>query len=267
MPGRLAGKVAIVTGAGSSGPGVGTGKAISIVFAREGARVILVDRDLARARETLAQIRQEGGDAIEVVADVTSPDDCRRAVEAALAHAGRLDTLVNNVGIVAGGGVAEVSDEQWHQVLQANLTSAMSMSRQAVPAMIRGGGGAIVNIGSIAALRGGGSAAYAASKAGLIGLTLDTAAQYGAQGVRANYIAPGHLHTPMVAEMPAGMRELRRRIGPLETEGTAWDVAWAALFLASDEARWITGAILPVDAGTLAAMPLTRVTRVGAPPA
>jgi NAD(P)-dependent dehydrogenase (short-subunit alcohol dehydrogenase family) len=138
----------------------------------------------------------------------------------------------------------------------------MLMSKSAIPALIDSGGGSIVNISSVAALRGAGSAAYAASKAGMIGLTKDTALVYGPQGVRANCITPGHIYTPMVADAPGVARELRRRIGPLGTEGTAWDVGWAAVFLASDEARWITGVTLPVDAGTLAALPISVASRV-----
>jgi NAD(P)-dependent dehydrogenase (short-subunit alcohol dehydrogenase family) len=263
MAGRLAGKVAIVTGAGTSGPVVGTGKAISLLFAREGARVALVDQVLERAQQTLEEVRKAGGEAIALEADVASSGAGRRATEAAVAQLGRLDILVNNVGIVGGGAVAEVSEAEWRRVLDVNLTSALLMTQHAIGPMLRAGGGAIVNISSIAALRGGGGgAAYAASKAGMIGLTLETAVSYGPSGIRANCIVPGHLFAPMVASIPDAMRELRRRIGPLQTEGTAWDVAWAAVFLASDEARWITGATLPVDAGTLAAMPLVVATRL-----
>jgi NAD(P)-dependent dehydrogenase (short-subunit alcohol dehydrogenase family) len=262
MTDRLAGKVAIVTGAGSSGPGVGTGKAISILLAREGARVALVDLVPARAQETHDEIAKEGGDAFVIQADVTSGDDCHRLVAETSARWGGIHILVNNVGILGGGGVADESEEVWRKVLDVNLTSAMLMSKSAIPALIDSGGGSIVNISSVAALRGAGSAAYAASKAGMIGLTKDTALVYGPQGVRANCITPGHIYTPMVADAPGVARELRRRIGPLGTEGTAWDVGWAAVFLASDEARWITGVTLPVDAGTLAALPISVASRV-----
>ena len=254
---RLAGKVAIVTGAGSSGPGVGTGKAMSILFAREGAKVALVDQAPERAEATLAEVRDEAGDAFVVQADVTRSGDCLRVVEAVAERYGRLDILVNNVGIAAGGPVTEVSEEDWRRVFDVNLTSFMLMSKHAIPKMIQGGGGAIVNLSSIAGLRGFGGSAYGASKGAVIALTRDMAVAYGRDGIRANCITPGHLYTPMVGGISDEMRELRRKAGPLGTEGTAWDVAWAALFLASGEARWITGVTLPVDAGVLAVSPIT----------
>jgi NAD(P)-dependent dehydrogenase (short-subunit alcohol dehydrogenase family) len=260
---RLEGKVAIVTGAGSSGPGIGTGKAISVLFSREGARVLLVDRVVKHAEETLAAIRDEGGDASVYEADVTRPADCQAMVESVRARYGRLDILVNNVGIRGPGSVVEVTEEDWDRVLDVNLKSMMLTSKYAIPAMIAGGGGAIVNLSSIVGLRagsGGASMPYAVSKGGVIALTTQMAVHYGRDHIRVNGIAPGHLYTPMVAAgMTEEMRDLRRRAGPLGTEGTAWDIAWAAVFLASDEARWITGVVLPVDAGLLATTPLAML--------
>jgi NAD(P)-dependent dehydrogenase (short-subunit alcohol dehydrogenase family) len=264
MPDRLKEKVAIVTGAGSSGPGVGTGKAISVLFAREGARLLLADVSKERAAETLEQVREAGAEADTVTADVSSEAGCREVVRAAVDRFGRLDVLVNNVGIVAGGSITDLSEEDWHRVLDVNLGSMVWMTKHAIPAMVAAGGGSIVNLSSIAAARGSGSVPYAASKAGVEGLTRDVAVTHGPEGIRVNCILPGHIYTPMVASMSDEDRELRRRIGALETEGTAWDVAWAAVFLASDESRWITGVSLPVDAGNLASMaivPLQRMRR------
>ena len=260
---RLEGKVAIVTGAGSSGPGTGTGKASSILFAREGARVLLVDRVASAAEETLASIREEGGSASAFQADVTRSDDCKAMVEAAVERYGRLDILFNNVGILGRGTVIEVNEEDWDRVLDVNLKSMMLTSRYAIPSMVRSGGGSIINASSTAGLREGSSGAsipYSASKGGVIALTTSMAVQHGRDNVRVNCIAPGAIYTPMVAgEMTEEMRDLRRRSAPLGTEGTAWDVAWAALFLASDESRWITGIVLPVDAGVLATTPLSML--------
>jgi NAD(P)-dependent dehydrogenase (short-subunit alcohol dehydrogenase family) len=259
---RLEGKVAIVTGAGSSGPGIGTGKAISVLFAREGARVLLVDRVAKHAEETLAAIREEGGEASVFEADVIKPADCQGMVETARARYRRLDILVNNVGVLGPGAVVDVKEEDWDRVLDVNLKSMMLTSKYAIPDMIEGGG-AIVNISSIAGLRagsGGASIPYAVSKGGVIALTTQMAAHHGRDNIRVNCIAPGHIYTPMVAAgMTEEMRDLRRRAGPLGTEGTAWDIAWAAVFLASDEARWITGVVLPVDAGLLATTPLAML--------
>ena len=263
---RLEGKVAVVTGAGSSGPGVGTGKAISILFTREGARVLLVDRVGGRAEETLAAIREDGGEASVCEADVTIAADCQRIMDTAQEHYGRLDILVNNVGILGPGSAVTVKEEDWDRVLDANLKSMMLTSKYAIPAMIAGGGGAIVNLSSIAGLRagsGGASLPYAVSKGGVIALTTQMAVHHGRDNIRVNCIAPGHIYTPMVAgSMSEEMRDLRRRAGPLGTEGTAWDIAWAAVFLASDEARWITGVVLPVDAGLLATTPLAMLQQL-----
>jgi NAD(P)-dependent dehydrogenase (short-subunit alcohol dehydrogenase family) len=251
--GRLSGKTAIVTGAGSQGAGVGTGKAIAITFALEGARVCLVDRELERVEETRKEIEASGGDAFVSVADVTDSAACAATVAATIEHYGRLDVLVNNVGIGVGGGRVEQLDEAvWDRVISVNLTSAVLMAKHAIPALIASRG-AIVNIASIAALRShGGGVAYSASKAGLIAATRDLAVMYGRDGVRANVVAPGHIFTPLVEGMlDQAARDTRRRVAPLGIEGDAWDVAAAALFLASDEARFITATCLPVDGGVV----------------
>ena len=249
-PGRLEGKVAIVTGAGSSGPGVGNGKAASVLFAREGAKVLLVDIDADHAQETLELITAEGGEASVFQADVTNADHCRSMVESAVERYGRLDILDNNVGVILREKFADIDPEDWDRVMAINLKSMMLASQSAIPRMIDSGGGSIINITSVAGIRAWSDAAYAASKAGIIGLTQTVAAEYGRHGIRANAIAPGAVYTPMVAwQLSEEAREIRRESTLLGTEGTAWDVAWAAVYLASDEARWVTGVLLPVDGG------------------
>ena len=248
--GRLEGKVAIVTGAGSSGPGVGNGKAASVLFAREGAKVLLVDIDADHAQETLELITAEGGEASVFQADVTNADHCRSMVESAVERYGRLDILDNNVGVILREKFADIDPEDWDRVMAINLKSMMLASQSAIPRMIDSGGGSIINITSVAGIRAWSDAAYAASKAGIIGLTQTVAAEYGRYGIRANAIAPGAVYTPMVAwQLSDEAREIRRESTLLGTEGTAWDVAWAAVYLASEEARWVTGVLLPVDGG------------------
>ncbi len=262
QPGRLSGKVAIVTGAGATGSGdfVGIGQATSILFARQGASVLLVDRDQANADITLATIREEGGEASVFLGDVTSNDDCREMAEAAVSQYGQINVLINNVGISGPGRVTDVDEDFWDTVIDVNLKSVMLTSRHAIPRMVEAGGGSIVNLSSIVGLRAGSFGAshpYAASKGGIIGLSNSMAVHYGRDNVRVNCIAPGHVRSPMVARHASEEQlNLRRRAGPLGIEGTAWDVAYAALFLASDEARWVSGVTLPVDAGLLAATPL-----------
>ena len=253
---RLADKVAIVTGAGSSAPGVGTGRAISILFAQEGARVVLVDKVEARAQETLKLIQDEGGEASVFVGDVTVAGDCQGMAEAAVQKYGRLDVLVNNVAILGPGTVVSVSEEDWDRVLTTNLKSMMLAGKYAVPKMVEGGGGSIINISSAGALRGGiaySSLPYNAAKAGVNVMALSMAVSHGRSNIRVNTISPGDIWTPMVSVLlTEEQRKQRPLSNPLGAEGTAWDVAWAALFFASDEARWITGVNLPVDGGKLA---------------
>ena len=257
---RLQDKVAIITGAGSSGPGMGTGKAASILFAREGARVLLVDRNPQAAEETLAVIHEEGGEASVMAADVTSAADCEAIVDAAVERYGGLHVLFNNVGITGPGTPTDVEESVWDNVLDVNLKSMMLTTKYAVPKMVDAGGGSIINMSSIAGVRAGSGLAsipYSASKSGVIGMSETMAVHLGRDNVRVNVIAPGHIYTPMVAGMmPEVTRERRRKAGPLGTEGNAWDIAYAALFLASDESRWVSGVVLPVDAGLLAATPL-----------
>ena len=259
---RLEGKVAIVTGAGATGSGefVGIGQATSILLSRQGAKVILVDRELNNAETTAAQIREDGGDVSVFVGDVTDAGSCEEMSKAAVSSYGKINILVNNVGISGPGSVTDVQEDFWDTVIDVNLKSVMLTSKYVIPEMINAGGGSIINLSSIVGLRAGAgrpSHPYAASKGGIIGLSNSMAVHYGRDNVRVNCIAPGHIYSPMVARHTSEeLLELRRKAGPLGFNGTPWDVAWAALFLASDEARWISGITLPVDAGLLAATPL-----------
>jgi len=248
---RLAGLSAIVTGAGSQGEGYGIGKAIACSFAREGARVCLVDSRQDRAEETLELITAAGGSAFVACGDVTDPADCARIVADTAERHGGVDVLVNNVGV--GKPVYTVEDidpDAWDRIMAVNVRSAMLMTRAAMPHLVKQGG-SIINMSSIAAQRAiGDLGAYPPSKAALIALTAEIASLYGRKGVRANVIAPGHMFTPMVVPyLDAELTESRRKFAPLGVQGDAWDIASAAVFLASDDARFITGACLPVDGG------------------
>ncbi|MDO9712630.1 SDR family NAD(P)-dependent oxidoreductase [Paracraurococcus lichenis] len=258
----LKGKVAIVTGAGSRpGEGVGNGRAAAILLARAGARVVCADSMVDWAEETRRMIEAEGGEAIVVEGDVTKPADCRRIVEAATSRWGRLDALVNNVGIGGPKGTAEdVDPEEWAQGLLVNVTSMMLMAKYAVPAMRAAGGGAIVNIGSVAGLRGGHpSLLYPTSKGAVVNMTRAMAVHHAKDRIRVNCICPGMVYTPMVQQggMSAEKREARRRRSILQVEGSGWDVGAAVAFLCGGNSRWMTGAIVPVDAGAtaIAALP------------
>ncbi|MGH7309715.1 MAG: SDR family NAD(P)-dependent oxidoreductase, partial [Candidatus Rokuibacteriota bacterium] len=249
MPGRLDGKVAIVTGAGSRGPGLGNGKACAILFAREGARVLCVDQVADRAEETVKLIHGDGGEARAFAADVTRTADCRAMVAAATETWGGLDVLHNNVGIESRKDLLETGEDEWDRVMTVDLKSMLLATQAAVPALVKRGGGSIICVSSVAALRGHGRTAYAAAKAGVIGFVRSVAVQLGPQGIRVNAIAPGQVWTPMVESLGPQARERRRRASPLGTEGTAWDIGWGAVYLASDEARWVTGHTLVIDAG------------------
>lgn len=261
MTGRLAGKVALVTGAGSVGDGWGNGRAITVAFAREGARVLALDRDRSAVDATLALV--EEGTAVGHVASVTDSGQVAGAVAAAEERFGGLDLLVNNVGGSRAGGAAELDEDVWHDQLDVNLTSVYLGCRHAVPAMRRRGGGAVVNVASTSGLRWTGSpqVAYAAAKAGVVQFSKVSAVQYAPEGIRVNTVVPGQLHTPMVEARLAGQRAggdvdalLAQRLAriPLGFSGDGRDTAAAALFLASDEARFVTGTEIVVDGGMTA---------------
>lgn len=255
--------MAIVTGAGSTpGPGMATGRATAIVLAREGASVVVADRAVDRAEETRSLIEDEGGTAVAFVGDMAVAADCDAMVATAVDRFGGLDVLVNNIAATQRGDVVSTSEADWDRVLDVSLRTVLLASKAAVPAMVARGGGSIVHIGSIAATRGTGNAAYAAAKGGMHALAVDMAFSHGRQGIRVNVVAPGHITTPLMFSNLGVTPETehRQRMAAasnlLGTEGTGWDVAWAAAFLAGDEARWITGVTLPVDGGVTAVTPL-----------
>lgn len=263
---RLAGKVAIVTGAGSAADEIGIGRAICLLLAAERAKVACLDLDIARAQRTAEMIRAEGGDAIAVQADVAKPNDCVQGVASVAQAFGGVDILVNNVGISPPMRLDLADLSIWDRTIAVNLTGAMQMCASAVPAMRARGGGSIVNISSLAGVRAHGAIAYGTAKAAMQQLAREITVLHGPDGIRANAVAPGHVMTPHAANAPGqlDLREERRRISPLGIEGDAWDIAMAVCFLASDEARFITGAILPVDAGVTEIGPLVAHMRMRA---
>jgi len=263
---NLEGKVAIVTGAGSQSAGLGNGRAAAVLLAEAGAAVVCVDLSLASAQATVDLIASEFGEgrAVAVQADVSRSADCAGAVQRALDTFGRLDVLVNNVGIAGPTGTAvDVDMAGWARGMEVNVASMVLMAKHAVPAMERnerhaiGGCGAIVNVASVAGLFGGNPMLlYPTSKGAIVNMTRAMAAHHAPAGIRVNCVCPGMLYTPMLYAshgMSAEAREARRKRSILQTEGNGWDTGLAVRFLASDEARWITGVILPVDAGYTAA--------------
>ena len=260
---RLEGKVAIVVGAGQTpGETIGNGRATAILFAREGARVLLVDRDLDSARETERMIADEGGAATSFAADIVQEDACRRIPEACLEHFDRIDILHNNVGIGSGdASVMRVSESAWNEIFDVNVKGPFLTTKHVLPVMREQGSGSIIFVSSVAAVASTPLAAYKSSKAALNALTLSVANGNAKYGIRANAIMPGLMDTPMAIEGisaargidPGALRRDRDRRVPLRGKmGTAWDVAYAALYLASDEAHFVTGVILPVDGGQAA---------------
>jgi len=250
MSGRLAGRSALVAGAGSRSEELGNGRATAILFAREGARVLCADQSLDRAQATVDLISREGGVAQAAQADVSRSEDCARLAREAEETYGALRIAHYNVGIEARSPLDRLTDEEWTRVLDVNLTGAMQFARAVAPRLVAAGGGALTFVSTIAALRTTPLTAYAASKAGLLGLVVSLAGQLAPGRVRVNAIAPGLIYSAMVAGgMNPETRERRRLAAPITDEGTPWDVGWAAVFLASDEARWITGQTLVVDGG------------------
>lgn len=257
---RLQDKVAIVTGAGQTpGDTIGNGRATATLFAREGAKVVCVDRDVDRAKETEAAITGEGGEATSLGADVTDAEDCRAMVDACVERYGRLDVLHNNVGIAAGdSSVGRIELDAWRRIFEVNLTATMLAIKAALPVMREQGSGAITNVSSVASIAAYPMVAYKVSKAGVNALTEQVAIANARHGIRCNCILPGLINTPMAIEGISAARGVskedlireRDEMVPLSGGmGSAWDIAHAALFLASDEARFVTGVLLPVDGG------------------
>jgi NAD(P)-dependent dehydrogenase (short-subunit alcohol dehydrogenase family) len=260
VAGRLQDRIAIVTGAGSVGPGWGNGRATAVRFAEEGAKVFAVDRNLASTAETVEKVKAVGGEIVVHNCDVTDSAAVKAMVEACLGRYGRIDILVNNVGGSAPGGPVELSEEAWDAQIDVNLTSVFLACKHVLPVMEKQGKGAIVNIASTSGIRftGAFQVGYAATKAGVIQLSRVVAVQYAAKGIRVNTIVPGQLHTPMVEARLARQRAggdiaalLSQRLEriPAGFAGDGRDTANAALFLASDEARFVTGSELVVDGG------------------
>jgi NAD(P)-dependent dehydrogenase (short-subunit alcohol dehydrogenase family) len=264
-PGRLSDARVIVVGAGQSdGQGLGFGRAIALLFAREGATLLLADREAARVQATVDAIGAEDPGALKrvatCVADITDGAAVQRLAETADARLGGADVLVNNVGILGLGSVTTVPESTWDQVLDVNLTGMWRACRAVLPLMTRQQRGSVINMSSIGAYRGI-SPAYCASKAGVNALTRAIATGYGAAGIRANAILPGHIDTPMavdgmIAQRGGNREDLVRAANdrtPLAYKGTAWDIAYAALYLASDESRFVSGIELVVDGAALVA--------------
>ena len=255
---RLEGKVAVLFGAGSVGPGWGNGKATAVLYARHGATVVCVDVNPVAAEETVGIIAGEGGRAEAASCDVTDSDAVRRLVDGVAAAHGRIDLLHNNVGYATMGGPVELDEAAWRRTLDLNVTSCFVTCKHVLPHMLARRAGAVVNVSSIAAVRYTGYpyAAYYAAKAAVNNFTMGIALQYAKDGIRANAIMPGLMNTPLIHQQISGqyataeeMVAARDAACPMGRMGTAWDVAHAALFLASDEAQYVTGVSLPVDGG------------------
>jgi NAD(P)-dependent dehydrogenase (short-subunit alcohol dehydrogenase family) len=260
MSGRLAGKVAIVTGAGCVGPGWGNGRATCVRFAEEGAKIFAVDRNLDSVTETIERVKKAGGEIAVQYCDVTDNDSVAAMVAGCLKQYGRIDILVNNVGGSAAGGPVEMAKEVWDQQIATNLNSVFLTLKHVLPVMEKQKSGAIVNLASTSGIRWTGAAqvGYAATKAGVIQLSRVVAVQYATRGIRVNTVIPGQLHTPMVEVRLAKQRAggdvealLKARMAriPQGFMGDGRDTANAALYLASDEARFVTGTEIIVDGG------------------
>ncbi len=256
MQNRLENKAIIVVGAGTAGEGIGNGKASAIQFAREGALVLCVDKNESAARETARFIREEGGTAEACVADIVNSSECEHTVETCLEHFKKIDVLHNNVGIPTMMEIVDTDEETWDNAFKINVNGMFSMSKFAIPHMIDGGGGSIINISSVAANRSFPDAAYMSTKGTVHSLTLYLAGRYGRYNIRANVLMLGFIDTPLAR--PAWDNEKIKKINlrqvPMRRFASPWEVATVASFLASDDASYINGAILPVDGGLSIAM-------------
>jgi NAD(P)-dependent dehydrogenase (short-subunit alcohol dehydrogenase family) len=270
VAGRVQGKVAIVTGAGSGGPdaGLGIGQAIALVLAREGASVVVFDRDAGRAQATVDAMAELPGEGSVIVGDITRPQDCQAMVATTSKRYGGLDILVNNAGISIHSSIADTSMELYDSILDVNLRGSFLAAKYAIPALTERGGGSIVNIGSIAGIRDSGTShpAYCASKAALLGLMVDLAGAHGRDNVRINSVLPGIIASPIQESVGRVPDEIRGRLNLLGRMGDAWDIAHAVLFLCSDEAAYLTGVTLPVDGGATVGSPSTPFGRHPAAP-
>ena len=254
--GRVEGKVAIITGASS-----GLGLADAMALAKEGAKVVLTDINDAGADSAEEIASQTGAETLFIHHDVRNEDEWGSVIQQTTDKFGRLDVLVNNAGIVIVATPEETTLEQFRFANAVMSEGVFLGCKYAIPVMKESGGGSIINISSIAGLRAHSQTPYTTTKTAVIGLTFSMAADHGKDNIRVNCIAPGLLHTPMTApRMNEEQREQRKSAAPLGTEGTAWDVGWAAVFLASEEARWITGIVLPVEAGLTVTSPVTYTT-------
>ena len=259
--GRLRDRVAIITGGGtrSDAGETGIGRATALLFARAGARVVVADLSAGNAERTCRDIAAGGGDATAVVADVGDTAACGEMVDTAMQRYGELHVLVNNAGAAGTGTVDVLDEENFDRNVAVNLRGPALATKHAVPAMAESGGGSIIYVSSVDAIVApySGTVPYSITKAGLHMLARTTASNHGRDGIRANCIAPGHVNGAFLGRpMTAQRRRLRRNAAPLGTEGTPWDVAWLALFLACDESRWISGVTIPVDGGLLSVAPL-----------
>ena len=256
MRGRLEGKTAIVVGAGTKGEGVGNGKAAAIRFAQEGARVLCADQDISAAKQTAELIRGEGGQAAFCAGDITNPEDCEGIVTTCMEQLGRLDVLHNNVGVPSWMEIVDTPDQAWTEVFDVNVKGMFLMCKHAIPIMIKGGGGSIINVSSVASVRSFPDAAYVSSKGAVNSLTVYIAGRYGRYNIRANSLLLGFIDTPLAKpawENDKVRQDNLRRV-PMRRFASPWEAAAVAAFLASDEASYVTGAILPVDGGLCISM-------------
>jgi NAD(P)-dependent dehydrogenase (short-subunit alcohol dehydrogenase family) len=247
----LSNKVAIVTGGGAADDGIGNGRAAAILLAEAGTRVLVVDREIGLAVRTVEMISDRSGEAAAFAADVTDEAQCHAMVADAVGRWGRVDCLDNNVGIGSQGSVVDEDAEDWRRVMRVNVEAMFLSAKAAIPAMRESGGGAIVNVASIAALRPRGMTSYSTSKGAVIALTRAMAVDHGPDGIRVNCVAPGPVYTPMVMGdgMSAEARDRRRQASVLGIEGTGWDIGQSVRFLLSGQARYITGHTLVADGG------------------
>jgi NAD(P)-dependent dehydrogenase (short-subunit alcohol dehydrogenase family) len=267
--GRVAGKTALVTGAGSAGEMGGTGSDIAVLLAVKGANVVIAERDPERATHTLEAIEAVDGSAVIAVGDVTDPASARDMVGAAITAFGGIDILVNNAAIAPSE--KDGTRELWDRIIALNLTGPKTMSDAVIPSMTERGGGSIIHVSSIAGYRAGGGVAYTAAKGGLIAMTKEQAFEHGPAGIRVNTVAPGHVAIPMGLGFQGWdgggtdrMRQRRAKASLLGTEGTGWDVAYAVLYLASDESAYVTAHTLPVDGGAMEVMPIVMADTIAA---